>query len=396
MNNFLDDVLRHQKMIDSVLGHSDLARVMQQASTAELVAQRYGDYDRLLGGTGIAQAIRTMNLGNALTDPYSSLGIARHLASLAVPQLSYTQKLAEEIERASAAAMSLRAVAHLPGGIAEYAHDDALRSLTRWHEFIDRSPAQIALEAMQMSASNVAAMHLGSSTRAFEREIAAARDMMFRPEWGVLHDQLFRNFDAQYAHLFDTNSLYRELLQRMEQWDEMAAVSAEEEAEDYFQAIAAFLTQHFKKLSPHDLLAIVHLLIGIVFHIHLAHELSAGLEEVKADIARAKTEVNAHTSAVVDALWAKLEPKFAELAAAREASKSRKWMARDSLVVVRRTPESGARAVGVLLPAQVATQMDHRGKWVQIEFHDHKAGVPKIGWAMKKHLDRIEGGDKPN
>lgn len=389
MSAYLDEVLSHQLLTDRVIGGSALEEVMRQANVGQRLAEHYNRYEHLLGYSQVAEAMKQANLGLALAEQYGDYTSGRYLAAMGVPPLSSTQRFIKQMEETSAAARMLM-LGESHGAMASLMSNEAYSSLVRWQDLIAPNHAQAALEAMQLNAFNAASGYVEnlSGTASLACEFAAAHHMMHRPEWAVLNDQVLRSLSSEFAHLQDGNSIYRELFRRLEQAGGLEELpSAETEAENYFEAITSFLSRYIKCLTPHDLLVIIHVLAGVIFHLHLAHQLQAGLDDVRTDIEEAKAQVNAHTSAVVDALWEKLEPKFAELSAI--ASRRVRWMAGDRGVAVRRAPRNGAQTVAPLMPDQVVTEVGHEGKWIQIEFQDHRAGVPKVGWALKKHLIRV-------
>lgn len=391
MSVFLDEVLSHQLLTDRVIGGSALEEVMRQANVGERLAERYNRYGHLLGYSAVAEAMKQANLGRALAEQYGDYPSGRYLAAMGVPPLSSTQQFIKKMEETSAAARMLM-LGESHSAMASLVSSEAYSSLARWQDLIAPTPAQAALEAMQLNAFNAASGYVEklSGTGSLAWEFAAAHHMMYRPEWAVLNDQVLRSLSPDFVDFQDGSSIYRELLRRLEQAGGLEELqSAEAEAENYFEAITSFLSQYIRCLTPHDLLAIIHVLAGVIFHLHLAHQLQAGLDDVRTDIEEAKAQVNAYTSAVVDSLWEKLEPKFAELSAMAETSRRVRWMAGDRGIVVRRAPRNGAQTVGPLLPDQVVSEVGHEGKWIQIEFQDHKAGVPKVGWVLKKHLIRV-------
>lgn len=107
-----------------------------------------------------------------------------------------------------------------------------------------------------------------------------------------------------------------------------------------------------------------------------------------------KEETKAHTEERIaafesrqDARFDQLEEWLAEILASRPLGT--KWAAKDSILAVRIAPDHSARKVSVLLPYQVVSEIDHEAKWIQVEFHDHRTGVSRIGWVQKKHLERV-------
>jgi len=392
MNSFLDQVLSNQQLIEKAFGTSAIDAVMRQARMVEMLEERYTRYDKYFAHSAAAEAMKQANVGQRLAEQYGDQSISRYVESLGGPTRS-TERFLRQMEETSAAARHLM-LAQSHKGIENILSNEAYRSLARWQDLMSRDATQLAMESIQFNAFNIANeldKHL-SIASSMGPEIAAAHDMMFRPEWAALNDQVVRSLRPEFGDFYDDKSVYRELLRRIEQGDFDSSTSVEEEAESYFQAIKNFLAQHVKRLTPHDLLVITHVLIGVIFELHLQHQLGeirAELAQVRAEATKREDDANAHTSAVVETLWKKLEPKFAELAQMAEASDAVRWMARERAVAVRHSPRNGEKVVGVLLPNQVVTELDHRGKWLQVEFQDHKAGVPFVGWVLKKHVRRV-------
>lgn len=251
-----------------------------------------------------------------------------------------------------------------------------------------------AMEEIQLSAADaVRQFDRFSGVSALQRELESTRKMLLRPEWAALTADTLQAFHANRLDRYSGNSLYAELMRTMEAMEASPELTAEEEAATVFEAIKAYLAKQAGRITPHSFKMVFEIAFTIFFHIYLLHHLNESAEritsEVRANAAKTEQNVNKHATDVAEALWAKIDAEFKELTNKAAESQMIKWAAKNDPVTVRLRPESGSKKLGELLPAQVVVQIDHNGKWVQVEFQDHRAGVPRHGWVLKKRLTRI-------
>lgn len=363
-NSAIDQVLKHQRLIDQVIGNSSMREVMRHANAGREIYDQLAKYDSAMAG---------------VAGGYLGLGSARRFID-EMNALSEAARLTRGYDSGGAIseAARLTALGHHYGGAVE-----SSSALTRALASIDGNAVRMAREVEQSSAAALIA-----------KELESTRRMLLQPQWAVVTGEAIKALHGDLLGLYDEHSIYREILERMQEGDSSEALTAEDEAEGYFEIIRDYLASAFrgvKHLGPAELLTIAHVVFTIAMEIHAMH----WRERMEADAADLKGQVveladqEQHTAAVVEALAKKLDAAMENLSAQLDEVQPIKWAARDRTVAVRVQRESGARLVGGVLPFQVVTQIDHDGKWIQVEFQDHKAGVARIGWAMKKDLERI-------
>jgi hypothetical protein len=97
-----------------------------------------------------------------------------------------------------------------------------------------------------------------------------------------------------------------------------------------------------------------------------------------ADIQDIKAEQQIHRALLVE-----VNQGIRRLGALRE----RKFVVMDRPATVYSAPENGAKRIGGLKPMQSVIQIDHRSKWIRVEYQE--GGMQMTGWVLKKYLERL-------
>lgn len=362
MNSYIDEIIKQQKLIE-----------------------------RAFGGAPINEIMRQLNAAEELNNYYKNLGLPKSLWNDQIPGIHSTQHFLRQIEESSAAARIAKDADAILGFTAiEQAH----KVLTRvpWGE---GSPLHSLLENIDKAALQ-AARHFDnfSTVSAITRELDATQRMLASSGWAALTGQTLKAFQTDLLERYSTDSLYRELMRTMQAVEASEDSTVEDEADSIFDAIWTYLVKHSKKLTLHNFVAVFDVVFTVLFHLYLMHHLEQFVEtkideKIKASSAETVEAVNNHATAVAEALYAKIEAGLAELATQSEEARVVTWAAGDKAVVARIVPEHGGKRVGELLPGQRVIQFGEERQWIQVEFQDHKAGVPKLGWALKKNLTRV-------
>lgn len=65
------------------------------------------------------------------------------------------------------------------------------------------------------------------------------------------------------------------------------------------------------------------------------------------------------------------------------------FVVRERVAKVRLKPEHGASIEGALLPNEIVRAMDHKGRWVEVEYYHWFHEEYRTGWVLKHYLERV-------
>ena len=236
---------------------------------------------------------------------------------------------------------------------------------------------------MQSHAVN-AAMGGFDRISAFASELDATRKMMSQPEWALVTGQAANAYEQSFGRVFEEGSIYNDIFRKIEA-DLAAANGSSESESDYLGLIEAHLRKHNRSHSVSDLLAILGILFAIYAWIASERDNDEQHAETRALAERVVADAEVR-------LESRMERQFQDLRAEMETLREEpltKWAARELPVVARIAPASDARKLAVLMPYQVVTQLDHKGKYIEVEFQDHATGIARVGWVQKKYFERL-------
>jgi hypothetical protein len=353
MNSHFDELLRQQRMMEQAFG-GGANLILDELDTAKKLNDHYKGLSFAKSGLDELTGFSTNRLIEQMREESSVARLARE---------------ADALYGFSALEQARKAITSRPW-------DDLLSS-------IDYAALGAARQIEQMS-----------SMTSMMRELQATERMLSGRDWAMVTGEALRSFQADLIDRYSPDSLYRELWRTLEAIESSQDASAEADAETIFTAIRNYLLSHSRKLTVHNLAAVFEIVVPIIFHIYLLHHLDHSIDEkiekhLTAHTAEAVEEMKQHTDDLAEALSGKFEEAMAELAAKQEAEQVIKWAVGHLKAKAHIAPEHGSRKLGELLPGQVVIEFGHEAKWIQVEFVDHKAGVPKLGWVLKKHLTRV-------
>jgi hypothetical protein len=351
--HYIEELLKQQKIMDQFANLNSIKQLMDQANWAQRIIDENSTY----------------NMVRRIKEDAEGLSSLSSVARL-IEKMDYSIPKFADMSRQAIEAAIGRTGMH-----------DALESLDRWKTIVDQHSVFQTLERAGMQAAAKYAEQL-SSVVGIAREMDYTRRMLADPSWGILAGGAMRALEQGLPAQFDAHSIYRELSERIAEIDADETMDVEKQASNYFQVIYEFLAKAVLQFGAHNLMALSELVIGLILHIHMAHS----VEALRGDVISAK-EQSERAVAVAERLVAKVELAIERMGPPPEPVV--KWAAGKAGAIVRIAPTCGARKAGGLLPYQVVVQVDHGGKWVEVEYQDHKAGVTRLGWVMKKHLERV-------
>lgn len=386
MNSMIDEILKQQKLYEKTLGGSSIAELLRETNiAADLFYKQKGLgipdwFDELKGLSSKRQLIKAIEDSSPTAQLFKVLD-----------RSSLTAQLLKSLEDSTSLAQVTKS---LDAAIGYTAIEQARKLLEQFPRVPENSFPSMVHSIGGNSLHAALDFKQLSGLSGLMKELAATENMLKRSDWAAVTAQTLRAFESGLIDTYSIDSLYRELQRTFDVLGEQAPSTAEAEASSIFDAIIGYLSKNAKKLTLHNFKAVSELVFMVVLHIYLSHHLVGVVketiqEEMEVQGAKMTEAVNEHTAAVAEALWEKIERKLEELAEQAEEIHVLKWSTRDSAAIVRIAPESGSKRLGELLPGQVVVQFDDEGKWVQVEFQDHKAGVPRLGWVLKKHLTRM-------
>lgn len=133
-----------------------------------------------------------------------------------------------------------------------------------------------------------------------------------------------------------------------------------------------------------DAVALVSLLLSILFFIY--QEASSQQDKAKTEAFRMQTTTTLQIQAQqIQNLAALIGQALAQAAQEPEA----RFVVRDRPALVRSKPEHGAPVEGKLLPNEVVRAIDHKGRWVEIEYYHWLHEEYRKGWVLKHYLERV-------
>ncbi|MCB5364291.1 hypothetical protein H0484_11080 [Pusillimonas sp. CC-YST705] len=72
-----------------------------------------------------------------------------------------------------------------------------------------------------------------------------------------------------------------------------------------------------------------------------------------------------------------------------EKRERQRFVVRDRVATVRRSPEHGSPVQGALYPREMVQPLAESGKWVQFTYYHEWLQTYEVGWALKKYFDRV-------
>lgn len=136
--------------------------------------------------------------------------------------------------------------------------------------------------------------------------------------------------------------------------------------------------------KPSDALAMLSLLLGILFFLY--QEISSQQDKAKTEAFQMQTTATLQVQAQqIQNLTVLIEKALVQAAQAPEE----RFVVRERIASVRSKPEHGSAVEGKLLPNEVVRAIDKDGKWVQVEYYHWLHEEYRIGWVLKKYLERV-------
>ena len=133
-----------------------------------------------------------------------------------------------------------------------------------------------------------------------------------------------------------------------------------------------------------DAVALLSLLLSILFFIY--QESSNTQQQVKTDAFQTQAIVTLQMQAKqIQSLTILIEKALVQAAQAPEE----RFVVRDRVATVRARPTHGSTVEGTLMPNEVVRVISKDGKWVEVEYYHWLREQYRVGWVLKKYLERV-------
>lgn len=124
----------------------------------------------------------------------------------------------------------------------------------------------------------------------------------------------------------------------------------------------------------------------LIFVTFFYQEYNSSLQDAKAESFRSETAATLRVQAQqIQNLTVLIERALVQAAQDPEE----RFVVRERAATVRSKPEHGATIEGKLLPNEVVRALDRNGKWVKIEYYHWLHEEYRVGWVLKKYLERV-------
>lgn len=133
-----------------------------------------------------------------------------------------------------------------------------------------------------------------------------------------------------------------------------------------------------------DVITLISFLL--IFVIFFYQEYNSTLQQVKTDAFQTQSTTTSKVQAQqIESLMILIEKALMQVAQEPEE----RLVVRERIATIRSKPEHGSAVEGKLMPNEVVRAIDKNGNWVEVEYYHWLHDEYRIGWVLKKYMERV-------